>query len=1555
MLSRLVPLAFVIIASSVRAEPLRLHDTDLVRDKSAVAARAWTTAVVTTWAAIDPSTREALPDAVVSAWVVALGAKTDVIPRDAVVVKTGADGNAIVRVRAPASEGSYQLVIDTRSRWGGDRLVRPLIVVSRRLLVLRTDRSWYQPGQTIRWRTTLLEATDAHPVAGAEVTLELRDRKGTLLWREVARGDAHGMASGTLPMSPTTVGHVTLMATAGSESVSNKLELKRTELPRIVVSIVGIQTIDGRVSGFVNARYPYGEPVHGKVTVTLDKQPTTAQLDKNGRYAFDVPLGAGRKHALEATVEDEGSQRGQAREELEIPESRFMFALVSGGRGADGRTALTVITTDGNGGFVPAHVTITARRGSVASTLELSRGVIRIEAQSDDAGEVDLTILAEGNGKSASETFAGGPTEDRTSIEVDDVLVDAGSSIAVRGRWKEAGGPVTVSLLRGGAPIAATTASVSDGILRATLVPPVGVFGLCVVRAAAAIWDGRMTSRVVIAERLVYLAPATLELAITGAGRYAPGQTPRVAVSVKDAAGRPVPNVGLAASVVDERALLLSKKPVDVGDAMRAFAVDSRRRIPCLMQSGEQLGLAFARLLGSGTLEGRLAARAIIEEMDEPVRQTPEAVIAGAQRFRHEYRRIQEVMDLVVERLDGPSEAFIESADHQWLPRAEVAALLAEAASRDAERLVSPSAAVAELTPWAQPMSWDYVLKIDERWNQARVGATLAERRLEALQAALVATHKAQRRKLMLAPKRASVLADLVARGELAAHLTNDPWGRRIEVEVEVPRDRGRPVRIVVLRSVGPDGVSGSDDDMTLRDVFVDSRDHGGWGGAFTADGSGGGGEGGGRIRSVIGDIQRLEVVRQRFDETVLWVTGVTTGPGGDATFGVPLADSITGWELQVDAVSTDGAVGTTRAHLETFLPLHITAEPPARLVVGDSTVMRVVVANQSGRARRLNLIARGSGGLGVDSAKGSPELLDLADGDIASVDLTLAATEVGSGKLRLALVEGDAEVDAIEREVPIEPLGARIQMTRATRAKDGLVSFAIEVPQTIAAGSAKARIALYRGLADLSRKGLADMIKEPHGCFEQTSSTTHPNVLLLELLGSEPDAQQARDSARSFIAMGYQRLVSYEVEGEPGGFSLFGRAPASRSLTAYGLLEFSDIARVFPVDLALLARIRAYLGRQQKTDGSWDPDGSGDRFALTAFVAWALAEAGSTEPAMQRVFDQALDYLTRNRGSISDPYTIALWANAEALAKRPPNAGPKLAAFANSGPTGLSYVARAERESLMYARGLGATLQLTALASMWHARSGAIAEARSALGWLWDARGQSGDWGSTHSTMLALRAAKVVFDPKAAELPDGIAVMVDGQPIGTLRDGEGAPGLDVALTPGAHVVSVALPAALDGLHAGLDVEWRSLTAPDARADGLVVSNVRDGPPVRGGGRIGMTVTITNEQATAVSMPTLVIPIPTGLQVSSRALVGADMAARVASVDDLGSELHVYLTTIAAGETLRFEYTLETSVPCDLTQRPVEAFAYYDPTTRGTSAQGRIEVMPASQAPANGL
>ncbi|NQV22025.1 MAG: hypothetical protein HQ511_11475, partial [Rhodospirillales bacterium] len=121
-----------------------------------------------------------------------------------------------------------------------------------------------------------------------------------------------------------------------------------------------------------------------------------------------------------------------------------------------------------------------------------------------------------------------------------------------------------------------------------------------------------------------------------------------------------------------------------------------------------------------------------------------------------------------------------------------------------------------------------------------------------------------------------------------------------------------------------------------------------------------------------------------------------------------------------------------------------------------------------------------------------------------------------------------------------------------------------------------------------------------------------------------------------------------------------FGHAPAHAVLTAYGLMEFSDMARVHTVDPGLLIRTRRWLLSQQRPDGSWEasawgmlPDDRVQTLQATAYITWALAES-SRKSSLDRRLIRALDFVARESKRHSDPYTMALVASALVAARRP-------------------------------------------------------------------------------------------------------------------------------------------------------------------------------------------------------------------------------------------------------------------------------------------------------------
>lgn len=93
--------------------------------------------------------------------------------------------------------------------------------------------------------------------------------------------------------------------------------------------------------------------------------------------------------------------------------------------------------------------------------------------------------------------------------------------------------------------------------------------------------------------------------------------------------------------------------------------------------------------------------------------------------------------------------------------------------------------------------------------------------------------------------------------------------------------------------------------------------------------------------------------------------------------------------------------------------------------------------------------------------------------------------------------------------------------------------------------------------------QALEALIREPYGCFEQTSATVYPNIMAQQYFKTHSGVSpQLMEKSYKLLGTGLDKLRSFEVKGS-GGYEWFGSEPAHEALTAYGLLEFVDMAQV--------------------------------------------------------------------------------------------------------------------------------------------------------------------------------------------------------------------------------------------------------------------------------------------------------------------------------------------------------------------------------------------------------
>src|SRR6185295_12716198 len=177
-----------------------------------------------------------------------------------------------------------------------------------------------------------------------------------------------------------------------------------------------------------------------------------------------------------------------------------------------------------------------------------------------------------------------------------------------------------------------------------------------------------------------------------------------------------------------------------------------------------------------------------------------------------------------------------------------------------------------------------------------------------------------------------------------------------------------------------------------------------------------------------------------------------------------------------------------------------------------------------------------------------------------------------------------------------------------------------LNLPSQVIPGSTEGEVKIYPSLMAHVVESIEGILERPHGCGEQTISSTYPSVLLLRRDKQLGTASRESVKAQRYAELGYKRLLNYRTDD--GGFSYWGRGDADLALTAYALRFLQDVRAFVTIDDETIKAARQWLIKRQRVDGSWvayyyySQQAENDRrnALLTAFIARVLA---ITEPIL--------------------------------------------------------------------------------------------------------------------------------------------------------------------------------------------------------------------------------------------------------------------------------------------------------------------------------------------------
>jgi uncharacterized protein YfaS (alpha-2-macroglobulin family) len=513
--------------------------------------------------------------------------------------------------------------------------------------------------------------------------------------------------------------------------------------------------------------------------------------------------------------------------------------------------------------------------------------------------------------------------------------------------------------------------------------------------------------------------------------------------------------------------------------------------------------------------------------------------------------------------------------------------------------------------------------------------------------------------------------------------------------------------------------------------------------------------------------------VRSYFPEALYINPEIITDKDGRASIVIPMADSITTWRMAMIASTQHGALGTSTSSLKVFQDFFVDLDLPVTLTQGDRVSVPVAIYNYSD--------ARGDVGFQLQADNWFSLVDDVAEKSV-TVDsarvggsqFTLEAKRIGKFKLTLsARMKGGANrADFVVREIEVIPNGREQNLVFNGRLEN-TVQHEVDFPGNAIPDASKIFVRLYPGPLSQVVEGMDSILRMPGGCFEQTSSSTYPNVLALDYMKrTKKLTPEVHAKAEGYIANGYQRLLTFEVPG--GGFSWFGSAPANKILTAYGLMEFYDMSKVSDVDPKLIFRTQHWLAGQQLADGSWKPDASftnegatnrynSDVLRITAYLAWSLENTGYQGTAVER----AKQLVENHMSAKMDAYTLAVVANFAAdYGKDREFRRQAIQLLLDARTEKNEQVWWNAEETSVYATGPSASVETTGLAVQALLRSGeALGTARKALSYIASRKDAYGTWGTTQATIMALRALLSATEKGTADVRGTLLVLLNGSP----------------------------------------------------------------------------------------------------------------------------------------------------------------------------------------------
>lgn len=715
-------------------------------------------------------------------------------------------------------------------------------------------------------------------------------------------------------------------------------------------------------------------------------------------------------------------------------------------------------------------------------------------------------------------------------------------------------------------------------------------------------------------------------------------------------------------------------------------------------------------------------------------------------------------------------------------------------------------------------------------------------------------------------------------------------------------------------------------------------------------------------------EYSKTDSLRSDLQTTVYWNGHIETDQNGKAKVEFVTNDLISSFRATAEGFGVNGEIGRGEAQYSTQQLFSIDAKIPSELVSGDVVQIPVFLKNNhnygDGVEGELEIILPKSLVL-KDSL---PEVIKIDQKSSTIVYVTVQANDsIGKGTLsigfsglfsssmmrghgRLFYVNGAGAADQLQREINVVAKGFPANISLS--GQDLTKTFSIN-PEKVVPNSMRVSLTAFPNVMTELLKGVEAILAEPYGCFEQTSSSNYPNIMVLDYMRKmQVNNPELEAKAKKLLDEGYKKLVSFETK--ENGYEWFGAAPAHEALTAYGLVEFEDMKKVYPnVSEAMIERTRKIIldsrdgkGGFKRNPRALDSFGGADDDITNAYIVYSLTESGYKDLAKE------LDALYESAKKSKDPYIVALAVNAF-YNVNDTKRGDEMVAMLLKSQNAFGYW-DGKKHSITRSTGQSLKIETTSFALLGLMKGKEVNQIalQSGVKYIIGSRTGVGGFGSTQATVMALKALTqyAVFSKKTEE-SGTIEIYRNDKLIATksyekgLKENVTINGLEQYITEGKQQISVRFKGPKNALPYSVNVSYHTVLPNSSDSCVLDLQTTLNASQTKVGETVRLTTTLKNKTAKGQPMSVAIVGIPSGLSVQPWQLKELQEKHVFDFYETTGNNIVFYYRSLAPNDTKTIALDLKADIGGSYVAPASSAYLYYTNEYKIWKAGTKVSVL----------